>query len=74
MTAIEHLLANLYKNHYRDVGATGEMVRSEHRRMLDHLEADRWGDEPATADMLSHEFCSAVDAILAQIEDLMAEG
>ena len=74
LVAIEHLIANLYRNFYRSVGASAEIVREEHRRLLDHLAADRWGDEPAMGEMLSDEFRSAVAANLARIEEMMAEG
>ncbi len=74
LTAIEFLLTTLYRNYYRSVGASSEMVLAEHRRLLDHLETDPWGDDPAMSDMLSDEFRSAVAALLGQIEEKMTGG
>lgn len=70
--AIEYLLANLYVSHYKHLGASPEDVAAAHKRLLDRLEVEGWGDDPAMSDMLSDEFRHAVAAILSSIEAMMA--
>jgi hypothetical protein len=74
LTAIEHLLTNLYRITYQLAGFSSETIEAAHEQALKGLQVETFqGLDPALSDLWAAEIHDAISRLLSEISSMHRE-